>query len=61
MGPVQSQAKRQLAMTTEAEGIINRVIVEDVEYIPGFKRNLLSYVNLKKREYDMRMKPKSDI
>ena len=44
-----STRRGSIAMTTEVKGIINRVTVENVEYVPGFKRNLLSYVNLERK------------
>jgi hypothetical protein len=36
-------------MVTNVNHETRHIVVEDVEYVPGFKRNLLSYVSLEKR------------
>jgi hypothetical protein len=51
-----SMHKGSIQMITRIGIATRHINVEDVEYVPGFKKNLLSYVHLGKREYDFHMK-----
>jgi hypothetical protein len=48
--------KGNIQMITRIGQATRHINVEDVEYVPGFKKNLLSYVHLEKRENDYHMK-----
>ncbi len=45
----QSLRKGKIEMVTQVDQEARHIVVEDVEYVPGFKRNLLSYVSLEKK------------
>jgi hypothetical protein len=46
----------KIEMVTRIGQATRHINVEDVEYVPGFKKNLLSYVQLEKRGYGCSMK-----